>query len=90
MRRQPMREIDWPRADDPDYLAGLRADGNRLATQARVPSPAGTGRLPAGSTGMTEDALGHLYLAGGTRGVFGDGSLQCGCGARAAKGDEQC
>ena len=79
---------DWPRADDPAYLAGLRADGDRLAGNA-CPFAGEHGPMTGGLAGMTEDALGHLYLADGMRGVFGDGSRQCGCGARAAKGDER-
>ena len=78
---------DWPRADDPAYLAGIRAEGDYRALEP-CPFTGKHGPFTGGLTGMTEDALGHLYLEDGSTGVFGDGSRQCGCGARAAKGDE--
>lgn len=54
----------WPRADDPAYLAGLRADGDRLALNA-CPFAGTWGPFTGGLAGMTEDALGHLFIADG-------------------------
>ena len=76
--------IDWPpRADDLAYLAHL--ERSRRAGDRKAMNPchfAGTRGLDS----MFEDALGHLYhgWASGLRGVFGDGTQQCGCGARKA------
>ena len=76
--------IDWPpRADDPAYVAHL--EGIRAIGDFKALNPCHfTGTR--GLAGLGEDALGHLYHGWepGLRGVFGDGSAQCGCGARRA------
>lgn len=77
---------DWPRADDPEHLARLRSDGDRLARRW-CPFGGKHGPMTGGLIGMTETALGHLYHdMPGSFGSFGDLSLQCGCGARRARG----
>ena len=74
----------WPRADDPAHLAKLRADGDRLALEP-CPFTGEHGQMVGGLAGCEETALGHLYLTmPGSLGTFGDGSAQCGCGARRA------